>query len=109
MNENLRLTTEMQTCDLHADRIAKALKELKKLAPLTVEKMRQMGTHELAITELLTARFAKLQDAIGQKIFPLLVLCLGEDIANKSFIDRLAKDLLLYWEKLKIKIYKTQL
>ena len=48
-----------------------------------------MDTHELGITELLTGRFAKLQEAIGKKIFPLILIAIGEDIESMSFIDRL--------------------
>lgn len=83
------LKIEQTTCNLHADRIYRALLEIEKMRPLTIDSLEEMQTHELAITELLTARFAKLQDTIGEKIFPLLFVSLGEDIKGMSFIDRL--------------------
>ena len=36
---------------------------------------------------MVTSRFAKLQDTMGQKIFPLILTSVGEEVANKTFID----------------------
>lgn len=36
---------------------------------------------------MVTSRFAKLQDTCGQKIFPLLLKSVGEDVSDKTFID----------------------
>ena len=83
------LRRERQSCYIHASRIQQSLAEIHTILPLTAEKLTNMSTYELAITELLTGRFAKLQDAMGEKIFPLILLNLGEDIQGKSFIDRL--------------------
>jgi len=83
------LEKEQEVCDLHADRITKALNEIEKITPLSVEKIENMNTHELGVTELLTGRFAKLQDTLGEKIFPLTLVAIGEDIEGMSFIDRL--------------------
>lgn len=35
----------------------------------------------------MTTRFAKLQDTCGQKIFPLVLRCVGEDVSGKTFLD----------------------
>jgi hypothetical protein len=83
------LKKEHEACNLHADRIRKALNEIEKITPLSIEKIANMNTHELGITELLTGRFAKLQDTLGKKIFPLILVAIGEDIQSMSFIDRL--------------------
>lgn len=83
------LRKEYESCNIHADRIKRALIEIEKLLPLSIEKIIGMNTHELGMTELLTGRFAKLQDTIGEKIFPLILRAIGEDIKGKSFIDRL--------------------
>ena len=93
MNVNISakeiLKKEHESCNIHADRIEKALIEIGKILPLSIEKIVNMDTQQLAITELLTGRFAKLQDTIGEKIFKLILISLGEDIKGKSFIDRL--------------------
>lgn len=83
--------SNLDACELHADRIEKALKEVEQFFPLTVEKLALMDTHQLAVTELLTGRFSKLQDTVGERIFPHLLSLLGEDIERKSFIDKLNK------------------
>lgn len=36
--------------------------------------MQHLNTHELAIIELLINRFAKFQDTMGEKIFPMLLM-----------------------------------
>lgn len=90
MNEKIEiLKKEHESCNVHADRIEKALAEIAKFSPLSIDKIQNMNTQELAVTELLTGRFAKLQDAIGEKIFPLILINIGEDIKGRSFIDRL--------------------
>ncbi len=83
------LKKQHESCSLHADRIKKALNEIEKITPLSQIKIANMNTHELAITELLTGRFAKLQDTLGKKIFPLILIAIGEDTQGMSFIDRL--------------------
>ena len=83
------LKKEYESCNIHADRIKRALIEIEKILPLSIEKIIGMDTHELGMTELLTGRLAKLQDTIGEKIFPLILRAIGEDIKGKSFIDRL--------------------
>jgi len=89
INAKELLKKEQETCNIHVDRITKALNEIEKICPLSIEKIENMNTHELGITELLTNRFARLQDAIGKKIFPLILVAVGEDIEGMSFIDRL--------------------
>lgn len=89
LNAKELLKKELESCDIHADRMTKALEEIAKMLPLSVYKIQNMSTTELGITELLTGRFAKLQDTIGEKIFPLILVAIGEDIKGKSFIDRL--------------------
>lgn len=89
MDNKEALLKELQVCALHVDRIEKALAEIMLFLPLTKEKIEHFSVQELAITELLTSRFAKLQDAMGEKLFPLYLTYLGEDIVSKSFIDRL--------------------
>lgn len=81
------LKKKYEVCNLHADRMRKALNEIKKITPLSQIKIENMNTHELA--ELLTGRFAKLQDTLGKKIFPLILIAIGEDTQGMSFIDRL--------------------
>lgn len=50
-----------------------------------------MSLDELGLLELMKNRFAKLQDAIGGKIFPLVLKILQEYRPEESFLDRLHK------------------
>lgn len=83
------LAGEISICDLHTGRIEMAFNHIKHLLPITADTINKVSDEELGFFELLTARFAKLQDTIGQKVFPLLLELLQEDIGNKSFLDRL--------------------
>jgi hypothetical protein len=91
MNQHLKqlLKHQCESCAIHADRIKIAFNEMEGFLPLSLEKINILTPHELGILELLTGRFAKLQDAIGEKIFPLILQVIGEDIKLMSFVDRL--------------------
>lgn len=91
MNTGIKLKKEIEVCDLHADRLQMAIKHIKSIFPLTPEKLATLDIGDLGVIELMTNRFAKLQDTIGQKIFPLFLDILGELQQSDSFIDRLNK------------------
>ena len=91
MNNKKILRSAIEQCDLHTKRIETALKHIHQLAPFTPQKLSTLKDEEIAFLELLTSRLAKLQDTIGQKIFPNILTLLQEDISNKSFIDILNK------------------
>src|SRR5207302_7223621 len=78
-------------CDLHVDRIEKALHHLKHLMPFQEDKIESLKDNELAYLELLTNRFARLQDTLGAKIFPLFLRIIDESRPEDTAIDRLHK------------------
>jgi hypothetical protein len=91
MNDKELIISEINICDIHKERIASVLQRVKPLFPLTPSKIRALSLEELGLLELMTNRFAKLQDAIGGKIFPLLLKILQEYRPEESFLDRLHK------------------
>ena len=91
MNISNRLTKEIEICDLHSDRLRMAMQHMETLFPLTPEKWEDLKPEDLGFLELMTSRFAKLQDTMGRKVFPLLLESLGEHEKNDSFIDNLNK------------------
>ncbi len=91
MNDKELLASEINICDIHKNRIQLALKHIKPLLPLTPNKIQQLSEEELGFLELMTNRFAKLQDAIGAKVFPSLLKLLQEYQPEESFLDRLHK------------------
>ena len=96
-NELIILQQELSTCTVHVKRIKMALYRTSNLFPLTLENVNNISEENLGFLEILTSRFAKLQDNIGQKIFPVILKLLKEDVDNKSFLD-----ILNQLEKLKI-------
>ena len=102
------LKSYADVCDIHADRVKIALEHIENLMPIEAQKLKHLSAEDLGFLELLTSRFSKLQDAIGQKIFPLLLRALEEDVTNKSLLDCLNKleklgylESVGYWQKLR--------
>lgn len=91
MNDLEKLKSELAICDIHQARIKIALNQLADLLPLSANSIANLSDEELGFLELLSSRFAKLHDTIGNKIFPLLLKLLREYSENQSFIDRLNK------------------
>ena len=85
------LAYELKICLIHLDRLKLALKRTEHLYPFTEETISNIPEDDLGYLELLTARLGKLQDALGEKVFPLVLEVLGEPMENKSFIDKLNK------------------
>lgn len=83
------LKSMVEVCSIHSSRIRLAHESLVNLIPFTATGIENLSTHALGMTDLLVHRFSKLQDTIGDKIFPLFLTILGENIDHKSFIDRL--------------------
>lgn len=83
------LKAQQKICTIHAQRLQMALDRLKPFLPFDLHTLNNLDPEQLGYLELLTNRFAKLQDSIGAKIFPLVLEALEEqeDISKKSFID----------------------
>lgn len=81
------LKSYVKVCENHAEKLQQALLETHNITPFTAESFNKISTVDSAFLEVVTSRFAKLQDTCGQKIFPLVLSCSGEDINGKTFID----------------------
>jgi hypothetical protein len=84
-----KLTKIFYECDKHKQRLEYATSRLKDIMPLNVEKYNTLTSDELSYIDQLIFRFSKIQDTMGDKLFPTILILLEEDIKNKSFIDRL--------------------
>ena len=91
MNDVALLKAILAICDLHADRLEMALKHMEKILPITADVLEDLENEDLGFLEIITTRFAKLQDTISQKLFPMLLGILGEDAPQYTFLDRLNK------------------
>jgi len=86
-----RLIEAIQLCDIHRQRMSFAWEKIAPGFPLTIEKYLALKPETLSFFDQLIFRFSKLQNAMGNKLFPALLQNLGEDVRGKSFIDILSK------------------
>lgn len=77
------------TATTHAQRIQEALTAITSLLPLTEQFFSTMTLEQRGILEIIIHRFCKLQDCIGNKIFPLVLSLQGINQETQSYIDRL--------------------
>jgi predicted nucleotidyltransferase len=76
-------------CEKHKIRIVKSSEKMQNFMPLTVDNYQNLNDEQITLTDQFLFRFSKLQDLIGAKLFPTILLFLGEDIKSQTVIDRL--------------------
>ena len=86
-----KLIETVQLCNIHAKRMRFAWEKVKSHFPLDNEKYLNLQPEELSFLDQLIFRFAKLQDTMGGRLFPVILENLGEEVRELPFIDRLAK------------------
>jgi len=93
LNEDFldRLHKRLSICELHHHRMMFAKNSISNMFPLSVESYQELTDEQISYTDQLIYRFSKLQDAIGNKLFPIILEGLQEDIENLPFIDILSK------------------
>ena len=94
-----KLSNSLYECKQHKKRINYAYQKMQAQLPLTLENYNNFAEDTIEHIDQFLFRFAKLQDTLGEKVFPTLLLLLSENISNKPFIDilnRLEKLELLY-------------
>lgn len=79
----------LEVCKRHADRLTWAMTHLRAKFPLSVSTMRDLDDTELAVLDQFSARFSKLQDAIGAKLFPAVLELTKEQGELPAFLDKL--------------------
>lgn len=87
--EKLKLIQHLKECLRHWDRLNYAYSNLMPLAPLIPEQYENLTDLQIEHIDQFMFRFSKLQDAMGERLFKSLLLCLQEDIKSMPFIDRL--------------------
>ena len=86
-----QLNEAIQLCTIHSERMRFAWGKVKGNFPLTVEKYNSLQPEALSFFDQLIFRFSKLQDSMGNKLFPSLLESLGEETRGIPFIDLLTK------------------
>ncbi len=86
-----RLKESLQICDIHFQRMNYALNKVNLIFPLDVDSYQNLSPDDLSYLDQLIFRFSKLQDSMGNRLFPAILENLGEDIKDKPFIDILTR------------------
>lgn len=74
-------------CDKHLYRINKAYSNTLGILPIEATKYKNLNDDEVEHIDQYLFRFAKLQDAMGRKLFKYILIFLDENIENLPFVD----------------------
>ena len=85
----MTLQQKIEQCQLHLDRIKQAADHIQYLYPFQKENFPLNKYEDLTSLDMFTGRFAKLQDTMGDSLFPEFLKFLGENVSSLSMIDRL--------------------
>jgi hypothetical protein len=76
-------------CEIHERRMSWAQGALQDKLPLTAETLRGLDDATIAILDQFVSRFAKLQDAIGAKLLPVVLELTKEPGDLDAYLDKL--------------------
>ena len=75
-------------CEIHAEVLNQGLVDIQKHLPLSARA--EIDKDTLRILDQIAYRFAKLQDSMGEKVLPLILVLAQEPIAaNSTFVEKL--------------------
>ena len=87
---DLRMDRLINECDKHLQIISRAYTKMALFMPLDASRYNQLSDDEVADIDQFLFRFSKLQDAMGEKLFVLMLEYLKEENPkSKPFIDTL--------------------
>lgn len=89
MNQKEQLAAVLKTCDRHALRLNWAMRKMSLWLPISATRFQELDDDEVAVLEVFSNRFGKLQDAMGVKLFPLTLEIAKEPDEFPAFIDKL--------------------
>ena len=84
------LVSTVDVAKIHEERLRNALTRLQNILPLNEEKLSKLNHDDYAYLDVMSVRYAKLQDIIGAKIFYRLLDAMAEPIESNRFLDMLA-------------------
>lgn len=87
-NSRHKLKTILTECEQHRLRLAFSHGQIKDRLPFSISTINALKDEEVSYVDQYIFRFSKLQDAIGQKLVTALLATLGEEVHQKSFIDK---------------------
>ena len=82
---NIFIAEKLYECDRHEEKIQIAKKNLSALIPLSEEKYCALNDVDVSFIDQLIFRFSKLQDSLGEKIFPAIFFNCPKSINWKNY------------------------
>ncbi|OFZ65655.1 MAG: hypothetical protein A2V79_07065 [Betaproteobacteria bacterium RBG_16_56_24] len=76
-------------CETHARRMLWAKRALQAVFPLNAGRLRGLDDEKVAIIDQFVGRFAKLQDAMGAKLLPMVLELTKEQGDLEAYLDKL--------------------
>jgi hypothetical protein len=89
MNQTEYFESVLKTCNRHVARLNWAMGIMTNWLPITAERFQTFSEEDVAVLEVFSNRFGKLQDAMGTKLFPLVLEIAKEPDDTPAFIDKL--------------------
>lgn len=92
MSENisaLRLKDAWRECERNIYHLNSALTSLRPMLPLTGERLERLTDTQIQVMDQFILRFAKLQDAMGGRLFPAILQYLQEQYEERPMLDKL--------------------
>jgi len=89
--EKIKLEKYFHECDKHVQRIEEACEDMKGTLPITSKEYETLNKDIVQALDQYLFRFSKLQDTIGEKIFPLIISFYDDHVYTIPFKDLLNK------------------
>lgn len=80
---------KLHECNQHKKRLLEAQVRLELIMPLDIEQYNVLEGLQVSVIDQMIFRFSKLQDTMGEKVFPSILELNGESVKKMTFIDRL--------------------
>jgi hypothetical protein len=85
----LKLEPALKECHLHQRRLEYALNQLSGQIPMGVDEWTRLDDQTVSHIDQLLFRYNKLQDAMGHRLFPAILMLGAEWQDEETFIDKL--------------------
>ncbi len=79
----------LKICQRHVDRLDWSMQQMQKHLPFEANTLSELSDVDLAILDQFSTRFSKLQDVMGEKLFPAILELTKEQGNLVAFIDKL--------------------
>ena len=87
---NAKLQASLRECALHADILRQGLNDIANSLPFTAAMLASLNPAQRRILDQLAYRFTKLQDSLGEKVFPGILELSAEPLPDHAtFMEKL--------------------